>query len=160
MCKRIFLLFAALLSCSVVSVLRFLLKKSERRIPSSSGSVPSSSQRMWLKSWYRTSRRSSSSFRWRKGSSVMRSTVLLKQQCFLAPMLCRPNLEITTKMCTSLDTSIQSVLSPRGKGINWFSLLFFFFFPPLVMQFHWKRIIFNWTVYIWLQSSFDFCPSC
>lgn len=141
------------LSCGVTSVLRFLLKKSERRIPSSSDSVPSSSLRMCLKSWFRTSRRSCSSCRWRKGSSVMRSTVLLKQQYFLAPMLCRPNLEITTKRCTSLDTSIQSAWSPKGEGIGWCSLFFLIWILVKYKEFHLKACLsfgfFNWIVYNW-----------
>lgn len=140
-----------LLSCGVISVLRFLLKKSERRILSSSDSVPSSSLRTCLRSWFRTSRRSCSSFKWRKGFSVMRSTVLLKQQYFLAPMLCRPNLEITTKRCTSLDTSIQSVWSPKGEGIDWHSLSFFYILIWLLVkckEFYLKAHLFGWVFLI------------
>lgn len=104
--------------CLSVFCLRSLLRKSERKILCSSNSVPSSFLKMCLRSWSRTSPRSCSSCRWRKGFSVTRSTAHLKQQFFLAPMLCKPNLETTIKKYTSLDTSVRNAWSLNGKCLK------------------------------------------
>ncbi len=105
---------------TIVSQMYFFICRSplrmwRRRTLSSLSSVPSSSQKMWRMSWSRISLKSCSSCKWKRSFWVMISTVLQRLRCFWPPIRCRPNLVISARKCTGLDTWPQIASCPNGE---------------------------------------------
>ncbi len=92
------------------------LRMWRRRTLSSLNSVPSSSQKMWRMSWSRISLRSCSSCKWKTPFWVTISTVLQRLRCFWPPIQCRPNLVISARKSTGLDTWPQIASCPNGES--------------------------------------------
>ncbi len=134
------------------------LRMWRRRTLSSLNSVPSSSQKMWRMSWSRISLRSCSSCKWKTPFWVTISTVLQRLRCFWPPIQCRPNLVISARKSTGLDTWPQIASCPNGESYRTGltgacapgSIL-----PPLLIG------IWFWITVKGLETlEMSFCPSC
>lgn len=80
------------------------LKRWSKRTLFSLSSGPSTTQKMWLRSWFRTLLKNCSLCKWRKPFWQTRSTAPQRQPCCWAPMLSKQSLEISQKKATKVDT--------------------------------------------------------